>query len=528
MSGLPKFLTGDRISDAVALPLLSIGQAIFLGVGVFATREAFTALHVGEALASWTLFKLIVSGVGMSGLEVLRRACAERLGQSYAGSLRIVLYRHLAGMRKRELDARRLGSLSLRFVGDLTAARNWYGWGLPRVIAAAIVLPGAAIVLWLLEPRIALVSYIVMGASILLMGGAAIGFELLHRRLRSRRASIAIAMMERIAIAPLLDLMGRTQQELAALEEKGKRLRSDATARAWRAGALSAIPQIGLAVTGAVALWHAARLETTPGTVAALLSMLGVLALPLRDVSVSWDHFNGWRIARSKALNLLSQHSRLRSPAVALQPVGVEATGKLDGEDVALSIAAGSIGRLRGGDARRLSALAMLIAGLDERSEMRIGYGTGASELPRIHFIGDSPIALQGSLRRTMTLGISPRPKGEAILKMAQVFGLAHLLPQGRRSLKERVAEAARNLTTADSLRIDLVRIALANPDLVVIDTVRFAADPEHGRLLRFLSEKTDSTIIVVDHEETADVPFHFQRLHDAIRTGNSINPTNS
>ncbi len=516
MSRLPKFLTGDRILDAVALPLLSIAQAILLGIGVFATREAFGALHTGGPLGMWTLFKLIASGVGTAALEVLRRVCAERLGQSYASSLRIALYRHLAGMRKRDLDARRLGALSLRFVGDLSAARNWFGWGLPRVISAAIVLPGAAIVLWILDPRIALAGCIVLAVSILLMAAAAFGFEILHHRLRSRRASIAIAMMERIAIAPVLDLIGRTQQEIDALDDKGRQLRSDAATRAWRAGVLGAIPQVGLAVTGGVTLWQAARLDTAPGTVAAILSMLAILALPLRDMAASWDHFNGWRIARTKALNLLSQHSRLRKSASVLRPVGVEAKGTMGGQRVDLSIPAGSIGQLRGGDVRKLSALAMLLAGLDEQHEIQISYGPDAGSFPRIHFIGDNPIALQGSLRRTMTLGISPRPKGKAITGMAQSFGLGHLLPRGRRSLKERIAEAARNVSAADSLRIDLVRIALANPDLVVIDTARLAADPENAQLLRLLSEKTDSTIIVVDREETCDLPFHFQPLTDA------------
>ncbi|WP_371225214.1 ABC transporter transmembrane domain-containing protein [Roseovarius sp. 2305UL8-3] len=524
MSKLPTFYTGDRILDAVALPLLSVGQVAFLAIGVFTTRDAFGALHAGELLSALTLFKLIGAGIGAAALEVLRRICAERLGQSYASSLRIVLYRHLAGMHKRELDARRLGALSLRFVGDLSAARNWYGWGLPRVISAAVVLPGAALVLWLLDPRIALTGCIVLALSLLLMAIAAIGFEMLHQTLRTRRASIAITMMERIVIAPVLDLMGRTQQELDALAEKGRQLRSDATARAWRAGALGAIPQIGLAVAGAAALWQAARLDTAPGTAAAILSMLCILALPLRDLAVSWDHFNGWRIARQKALNLLAQHSRLRLPASASHPVGITASGALDDQPVNLIIPAGSTGHLRGGDARQLSSLALLLAGLDERPELQVTYGADAVDLPRIHFIGENPIALQGSLRRTMTLGISPRPKGEKILQMAQDFGLGHLLPLGCKSLKARISEAARNIPVADSLRIDLVRIALANPDLVVIDTTRLAADPENALLLELLRAKTDSTIVVVDHEGLTGLSYHFQPLSDARNPNHPIN----
>lgn len=516
MSKLPAILAGGRIFDAVALPLFSIGQAVCAGIGVFATREAFAALHSGEPLYDWALFKLVASGLAAAGIEVLRRVCAERLGQSYANSLRIVLYQHLAGMNKRELDAKRLGALSLRFVGDLSAARNWFGWGLPRVISAAIVLPGAGIVLWLLDPRIALASCLLLAMSVLLMAAAAFGFEMLHRKLRSRRANIAIAMMERIAIAPVLDLLGRTEKEIKALNEKGCQLRSDAAARAWRAGFLSAIPQAGLSGAAALTLWQAGHLEITLGTIAAILSMLGILALPLRDAAVSWDHFNSWRIAKRKAQELLSRHSRMRKPGTAIRPIGINAKGVIEGQNVDLSIPAGAVGVLQGGCAGRSSSLAMVLARLDERPGLQVTYGMGASDLPRIHFIGDSPIALQGSLRRTLTLGIAPRPAGKSIHRMAQEFGLSHLLPHGRRSLKRHVAEAARNVSVADGLRFDLVRTALANPDLVIIDTARLAVDPDKSRLLRLLSDKTDSTIIFVDYQKTNNGPFHFRPLVDA------------
>ncbi|WP_298912183.1 ABC transporter ATP-binding protein [uncultured Roseobacter sp.] len=511
MNKLPKILASDRILDAVALPLLSVGQAVFLGIGVFATREAFGALHEGVQLQNMTLCKLAGSGILAVGLEFLRRICAERLGQSYASSLRLGLYRHLAGMQKSELDARRLGALSLRFVGDLSAARNWFGWGLPRVVSAAIVLPGALLVLWLLDSGIALTSSVVLGLALLFMAAVAIGFERLHLRLRSRRARIAIAMMERISIAPLLDLMGRTEQELKALEESGQQLREEATARARRAGALSAIPQLGLTTAGALALWQAAQSSTAPGTVAAIVSMLGVLALPLRDLAMSWDQYNGWRIAKGKALRLFDKPSRLREQASAIGPVGVTVSGILDGKCVSLSVPAGSIGLLQGGNARSRSILAMLIAGLDTDADLKIDYGTGTAVLPRIHFIGDTPVALQGSLRRTLTLGISPRPAGKSIARIARAFGLGELLPQGRKSLRGRVAEAARNLSTADSLRIDLARIALAKPDLVIIDTSRFAADPECEKLLKLLSDHVESTIVVVDRRASDDQSFSFR-----------------
>ena len=513
MSRLPKVLNGDRIFDAVAVPMLSVAQAVLLSVAAFATREAFQALHGGVPLHIATVIKLVGAALGVAGLDVLRRVCAERLGQSYANALRIALYRHLAGMPKSALDQRRLGALSLRFVGDLAAARYWFGVGLPNVASAAVILPGAALVLWVLDPRIAVIGYLALGITLGLMILTAFGFETLHMNLRSRRARIAIDMMERIAIAPILDLMGRTQLELDALDARGHDLRVDATRRAWRAGSLAAVPQIGLAVAGAATLWYAAQSGAVPGTVAAVLAIFGILTLPLRDVALSWDQFNSWRIARQKALNLLAQDSRLRNPVATGQPVGVTAQGRFRGKEVALTIPAGQAVWLRGGHACDRSALAILLAGLDEACDLHVGYGTARAGLPRIHFIGETPVALQGSLRRTLTLGISPRPSGSIIVKIARDFGLHDLVRQGRRSLKNRIAEAARGVSASDSVRIDLVRVALARPELVVIDTARLSAEPDQAVLLELLRRYVDGTILVVDQEDSNDLQFRIQPM---------------
>ena len=507
MSSLPKLLKGDRVFDAVTLPLLSIAQAFLIAVGVFATREAFTALHSGTGIETWTLAKLILAGLAGSGIEFLRRVLAERLGQSYAASLRLRLYEQLAGMNKSELDNRRLGALSLRFVGDLSAARNWFGKGVPRILAAAAIVPGAAITLWMLDSRIAMSSGSVLFLGLLVMGAVAVGLGLRHETLRSRRANIAIAMMERIALAPMLDLLGRTERELKALDQQNGQLKVGAIEREKRAARLGLVPQVALTLALAVALWDAARLGTSTGTTAAILSILAVLVLPLRELALSWDHYCAWRIARRKLEVLLSKESRLREPVAANQPVGLRAKGRIAGTEVDLDVPAGETLFLTGGTDQVLSTLARSMAGLDNRPTLDVTYKSETSDFPNVQFIGDPAIALQGSLRRTMTLGISPRPTSRRILRMAEKFGITHLLPEKKKSLRERISEHARNLSPADSLRLELARAALANPDIVIIDTVRFDADPHKDALLKRLALETESTIVVVDRYAASGAP---------------------
>ncbi len=494
MSRLPRLWGGDRIGDAVLIPVLGVAQAVAMGIGAFATRDAFTALHGGGPPDHATLATLILAGLATAGFALVAGIRSEALGQSVARDMRVVLYDQLAGMSRRDVEARRLGALSLRFVGDLSAVRLWYGRGLPRVASALVVLPGAGLVLWLLEPRIAGAAIPPLALSLAAMLVAAMGLRARHRRLRSRRAGISIAMMERIAVSPELDLMGRTGFELKRLREDGATLRRNAVSRRGQQEVLRMIPQGGAAVAGAAVLWMAGMEAIAPGTAAAGLSVLAILVLPLRALADAWDQYCAWCVAREKALNLLAKPSVRRDMEPRGHPVRLRATGTLEGRSLDVEITAGAAARLaRGAGVARLAAA---FAGLDPDPALDVRYD-GWTALPHVVHIGDRPVVLQGTLHRALTLGLTPRPGRRETSRAARAFGLASLLVRTG-GVKGRVAEAGRDVSAAESLRLDLARAALAQPDVVVIDSARLDADPARGALLADLRDRTDATLLVV------------------------------
>jgi ABC-type multidrug transport system fused ATPase/permease subunit len=498
MTRLPKLLDKDRVGDAVLVPLLGIGQALALGIAAFATRDAFTALHDGGAPDLTILARLVAAGLAAAGLDLIARQRAEALGQSYAQALRHGLYAHLAGMDRRDVTDRRVGALSLRFVGDLTAARNWVGRGLTRLVGAAVVLPGAAVVLWLLNPLLAAVAAPPIVVSLAVMLALAMGLEARHRSLRSQRASISIAMMERIAISPDLDLLDRTSRELSALDADGAALRQNAVARITRVGLLRLLPQAGAALAGAMMLWVAGAKGAAPGETAAGLAVLGILMIPLREFADIWDQFCAWRVAREKALSLLSKPSmrriiRPRGHAVDLLLQGLMlGTRRIDA-----FIPAGAMAGITGPQGSGKSQLGALIAGLDRARKGEVLYDGQPSPLPRIAHVSDHPVVIQGSLRRALTLGIDPRPKRRDIEKAARRFGLFPLLTR-LDGLFGRIGEGARTASDSEALRIDLTRAALARPDLIVIDSARLLANPDRGALVRSLRSATDATLVLI------------------------------
>ena len=494
MRSLPPFATGDRVTGAVLVVLLGIVQAAALAVAAFATRDAFAALHAGIALPPGTMLELAASGIVAALCHLLSRRQAEALGQSYAIALRRVLYEQIARLPKARHEERRVGALSLRFVGDLSAARLWFGSGLPNVLTALVVLPGAVLILFFLDPVLAGFGLIPLAAALLCMCATAWHLERRHRQLRRRRAGIAIAMIERIAIAPELDLMGRTGKELRALDRQGVTLMNEAVARRSRTAGLQTILQVGVAVSGLALLWLASRNGAAPGTVAASLSVLALVAHPLQDLGAAWDRHCAWRVARRKAQRLLDEHTVRRRSSRKAKPAGVTLSGRLDDEPVHFSARAGEVARLEG---RHATRLARRIAGLDARDGVRIVFG-GKAGTPRVCYIGDDHVGLQGSLRRSATLSARHRPKDEGISNVLGAFGLGALL-LAPRGLDQRIAENGKGLTAAQTLRLDLARAVLGEADVIVLSSLRWSVDPERDGLLTTLRRLSPATIILAD-----------------------------
>ncbi|MEO1222289.1 MAG: ABC transporter ATP-binding protein [Pseudomonadota bacterium] len=488
MRSLPPLVTRDRAFSAVLVVGCGIVQAIALAVAAFATRDAFAALHAREPLALNTVLELGLAGATAAICLFLSRRQAETLGQSYAIALRRVLYKQIASLPKARHNQRRTGALSLRFVGDLSAARLWFGRGLPDVMTALVVLPGAVAILVSLDTSLALAALAPLGLSMIVMALVAWHLEQRHQRLRKRRASIAISMIERIAIAPELDLMGRTGKELRSLDEQGAALREDAVARRGRTAGLQAILQAGVAVAGLAILWAASHGAATPATVAASLSVLALVAMPLQDLAAVWDRYCAWSVARQKAQRLLDEPTMARTAQRAKKPVAVRLSGPAN-----LTADAGDITRLTGLNA---TSLAQVIAGLDHDPKMHVQFSEGVT--PHIAFIGDTHIGLQGSLRRTVTLSTRKRPDDKTISQALNAFGLTDLL-EAPRGLDQRITENGKGLTVSQTLRLDLARAVLGQADLIIVASFRWAAEPDKATLLETLQNMSPATIVLAE-----------------------------
>lgn len=504
---VPKLVAWGRWRWLGGLVALGALQAVAAGAAAFATRDLFAALHSAHADPPWRAVATLASaGAAIAGLRLTQRAVAERLGHDYANALRRNLYRHIARLPASAASMRRVGGLGLRFVGDLSAARLWLSQGLARLLIAALVIPGAGVVLHLIDPVLAgaALSPIVVGVAV--MAVASIALQPLHRQLRRRRAGLAIDAIERVSMAAALDLAGRTDREVRRISRRGAEIRRAAVRRAALAALLTAILDLAVVVAGIAIFLRAFDEGSTPANVAAGLAILAILAQPVRDMSGVWDRFCAWRVARSKCAGLFATPTAPRRAAKSAQVLDAPprlVIDRLTAPPIASFTASASPGEkvaVVGANGTGKSTLLRLAAGLDvpERGGVQL---TAAGEPcdfagVRVAFLAPEPLIVQGSLRRSLSLTLPRRPNDAALLDAARAYGLGRALDR-LGGLDGRVAEGGRNLSWGDRRRLQLVQCALGDPQLLLMDDPTAGVDDVGRDLVAKLIRESRATTLI-------------------------------
>lgn len=507
---MPPLLNRHRLRLLAEVVALILIQGIAAAVAAFATRDLFSALHENTGLPTISIVSLAMSGVFIGATRVLSRVRGELVGQSYALELRRALFDQEAAMAQHDVAVRRVGYTSLRFVGDLTAIRNWPSLGLPRLAAALILLPATLVVLGALNPRFLVFVTPVLAIGIIVITVGGLHLPARFGRLRNQRARIAADMAERMPIAPLLSALGRRDSEKRRINKTSEKMIDAAVARLRLSESLKAMPDLLAGVLCLLVIWSGMQSQTSTATIAAGLAAVGIALKPIRDLATVWSHLSAFRIARAKCAKSLSRPKRNTTEGTARLrrgPVSVcikeLSAGPID--HLSKDIRAGSIMNLEGPTGSGKTLLLNLLAGFDapDAGSLKLSgqpiQGFKPSSLRRsVALISAHPPILKGSLRRALTFGASKRPDDQKILEIASRFGLNALI-SGRGGLDAKIAEGGRDLSDGQRVRIALVRAALNSPGLVLVDSVSELLDVACRATFRESLKRSGATVLAVD-----------------------------
>jgi len=482
---LPEVFAQPRRHALILVMALSVLQGFCLLVAVYATRGLFSGLHEGNNI-NWQLFALLsLTGCLVPVLHAMARIRAEALSQSYAVDLRETTLDAIARLPAQTRAARSLGGMSLRFVGDMSAARQWVGLGLTQLVSGAILLPVAVACLWYLHPSLALAGLGLLLPAVVAMLLLGKGLQKQQRTLRQKRAKIAIRAMNRLGIISDLFNHGRLVREKKQLRKQGEAVSCEAVARVSRVHLLRTLPEIALGLGGALILLQTYRHGIPASSAAAALAVLAIVGRPLRQMAGVWDKYTAWNVARSRYLALFEQ-ATVEPPRKRTRKA---ASAKLKYRNNAWSAAPGSINSYNAFNVDDQAALRNTLAGETNHEGWTSDIVADNGRVPRVLLVSDDPVTLPGTLRRALSLGCAKRPDDKSILLSAEQLGLTNMLDR-LGGLDGKVKDNATDLPPSDRLRISICQALLARPSIIVIHSHVWQQLPDAASLLTTLREQ--------------------------------------
>lgn len=459
--------------------LLALLQALSAGLVAVGVRGSFQALHDRSGLPVGAVLTILAAGLAFAGLRAVERVQAERLGQHFAHSLRLALLGHLATLPHETLVWRHHGHLMQRLGGDMSAMRHWAGRGAARLLSATICLPllSLLLVLWF-PPALALGVLVPALAALLLTLPLALGLRRPQRQLARARSRLSASLAERLPHLQALRSAGRQRREALLLDRLGQRVQQAAVRRQTAAARLRAAPDLFRAVALAWVLALSFWTGAAPADAAACLAALGLMLPIVRDLGAVGDRHVTWRLARQRLWRWLS----LPGVPPARTAAGSAAADTAEANLLVLDrigfgavsgfsarIAPGRRIVLTGEPGSGKSHLVRILARLTAPDSGRVLTGRPGGRPAVVRQVSAQSPILSGSLRRALTLGARRRPDDARLLATAHRFALTRLLDR-LGGLDGRIAENGANLTGSERKRVLLVRAALCDADLLLVD----------------------------------------------------------
>ncbi len=542
---LPRMFSGSRRRLFAKLIFIGFAQAGITIVTALLIKFVFDQWITGNSSELNQHMVVVATAMALTTgfaafLRYRERVDAERLGQSYSYAVRLALYDRLVTIAPRALQKRSRGGNLLRFIGDLTALRQWLSQGLAVLSVASTTTVIALIAMTFLNLMLATVVALVMliGAALALANGGKMRERV--QESRRRRAYIAANVNEKISFLPVVQVFGQSNRERKHLAKQGHRLLKAMVNRARIVGRLRGITEAtnGLA-TGAVLFVGAIEVSqgrATPGMVVAAMSVLGMLLPALRNLGRIYEYWHAYRVGLDRI------HSFMATPTLILdspnaQTLKVE-TGRIEFKNITVKglfeslsgIAEGGrvvaiVGDNGAGKSTLLNLVTrlldpdtgqVLIDGLDIKqytlSSVRRAIGIVSPDLP----------LLRGSIERNIRYRFKDASQQEVtrVMDLCGITDMLKELPEGRQT---RIVDGGMNLSFGQRQRIAIARALLGSPRILLLDEADSNLDFASRTLLDHILDNYQGTILIVTHRieraKKADAIWYLAQGH-IVETG--------
>jgi ATP-binding cassette subfamily B protein len=466
-----------------------------------------------------------------------------RAGQSIMMDLRRDLFAHIQKMGLPWFDKNPTGRIVSRLTSDVETLNELLTAGLVSIVADFVTLAGIMIILFWMNPELALVTFavlpVIIWAAATFRRKAREGF----RESRERMARLHGVMQETFSGIEVVKLFGREKENDALFEEENAGCRDAWLATLEAFAIFFPLIQFLLATSLALVLWKGGRgvlsNALTFGELVAFLQYVQRFFGPLRDLSEKYNVFQAAMVASERIFGILDT-------PVSEDFAGLPAVSSLEGEivfddvsfryekekpvleNVSFRVRPGERVALVGATGAGKTTVLSLLLGLYRPTSGRILLdGRDLATLDprsvrrRLGTVLQDVFLFSADVDWNVTLGEAMNPdRVSEALQASHAQAFVARLPLRE---KERLGERGRTLSVGQRQLLSFARAIVGRPDVLLLDEATSSVDSETEALVQQAIQELvrGRTCLIVAHRlstvRDADriLVFHHGRLHE-------------
>jgi len=513
--------SGGKIAAGLLCAALASGVSLTIPWTIkLAIDNVFTAQTL--ALPTFAAGLLLLYVLRNAFVFVGRRSMLTA-GENTALSLRGMLYQHIQALSVSQNADRSAGESLSRVMGDVSQVEGFIENGLPKTANTVLLVAGVLIIIFAKHPALAAVSLAVVPLHLLLYVGFRRPIKSGNRSIRERQAGLATGLVESLMGGKVVAASTAEAEERDRFFGRANRLLDSklklGSMRLWQK--VLADVAVGL---GTVGVWYygGRMVMNSPmktGEFMAFLGYVGMLYPLSLTLMTQMGHTLGTATSAERIMDLLDTAPDVVDSTDS--PPLTSVKGEVAFENVHFSYG-GTVNCIRDLNATIRPREVVAVVGPVGSGKSTLGYllarfydvthgkiyldGVELGDLPlgqvrdEVGIVFQEPFLFSDTIANNIRYS-APDTGDWAVASAAEAVGLASLtesLPDG---LDTMIGGDGVQLSLGQKRRIDMARMLIKDPRVLVLDSVFTDGDDEH----RFEEEKVfghmsrDRTTFVVD-----------------------------